>query len=300
MESTLSGISGKNISRIGLGCVTFGREIDEKASFAMMDHALEQGITFFDTASAYSNGLSEKITGKWLKSRIPESGPVIIATKILPPFNPEHIMESVNRSLCNLRTDVIDLVYFHCWDPALKNPEAHSAIDTLISQGKILMTGASNFTADQIEYCLFLEQQSGLRPIRFLQNNNNLAVRDVNESLKSICSVNDIFIITYSPLGAGFLTGKHQNGVAAGTRFEIIPGHRDVYFNDTAFRRLSKLKAVSDRTGYSQVHLALAWALNQKGITSVLTGGRTPAHIDQAIAALSFHQMGILDELESE
>ncbi|HBJ88326.1 MAG TPA: hypothetical protein DDZ88_31620, partial [Verrucomicrobiales bacterium] len=106
-----------------------------------------------------------------------------------------------------------------------------------------------------------------------------------------------ISIVTYSPLGAGFLTSKHRRGVESGSRFEIIPGHQQVYFHEAASQRLAQLEAVAKRTGHSQAHLALAWALHQPGIDIVLIGGRSPAHLDQAFAALEFDDPAILAEL---
>lgn len=264
--------------RIGLGCVTFGREIDEGASFALLDHAFAHGVTHFDTAAAYGGGASEMILGRWLASRKPEG--VTIATKILPPYDRIDITDSLRR----LGVEQIDLLYLHQWhDTAL---QAGAALEKL----PVKRFGASNVT---------LEQLHALGPrFRVIQNNHNLAVRDVTDELREYCAANDIAIVTYSPLGAGFLTGKHQNGVQAGSRFEIIPGHQQVYFHNSAYQHLARLEAIAKRTGHSQAHLALAWALHQPGIDTVLVGGRTPAHIDQAFAALAFDAATLLTELE--
>lgn len=264
-------------ARIGLGCVTFGREIDEAASFALLDHALERGITHFDTAAAYGGGASERILGKWLASRKPVN--ITIATKILPPYDRMDIADSLRR----LGVDHIDLLYLHQWhDTALK---AADALENL----PVRRFGASNVTLDQLR---------DLEP-RFsvIQNNHNLAVSEVNDKLRDYCATNDIAIVTYSPLGAGFLTGKHQSGVQAGSRFEIIPGHQQVYFHEAAYQRLARIEAIAKRTGHSQAHLALAWALHQPGIACTLIGGRTPAHIDQAFVALDFDDAAVLSEL---
>ena len=264
-------------ARIGLGCVTFGREIDEAASFALLDHAFARGVTHFDTAAAYGGGASETILGKWLASRKPES--ITIATKMLPPYDRIDVTPSLKR----LGVEQIDLLYLHQWhDTAL---QAASTLEKL----PVRRFGASNVTLDQLR---------ALGPrFRVIQNNHNLAVRDVTEALRDYCVTNDIAIVTYSPLGAGFLTGKHQNGVQAGSRFEIIPGHQQVYFHDAAYQRLARLEAIAKRTGHSQVHLALAWALHQPGIDTVLFGGRTPAHLDQAFAARDFVDETVLTDL---
>lgn len=263
--------------QIGLGCVTFGREIDEAASFAILDHAFARGGTHFDTAAAYGGGASETILGKWLASRKPEG--ITIATKILPPYDRIDLTDSLRR----LGVEQIDLLYLHQWhETAL---QAAAALEKL----PVKRIGASNVTLDQLR---------ALGPrFRVIQNNHNLAVRDVTDDLRDYCAANDIAIVTYSPLGAGFLTGKHQNGVQAGSRFEIVPGHQNVYFHDTAYQRLARLEAIAKRTGNSQAHLALAWALHQPGIDTVLVGGRTPSHLDQAFAALEFDDPALLDEL---
>lgn len=265
-------------SRIGLGCVTFGREIDEAASFAVLDHALERGVRHFDTAAAYGGGASETILGKWLASRKPQG--ITVATKILPPYDRIDITPSLKR----LGVEQIDLLYLHQWH------ETATQADTALEKLPVKRFGASNVTLDQLRVL-------GPR-FQVIQNNHNLAVSDVTGALRDYCAANAIAIVTYSPLGAGFLTGKHQNGVQSGSRFEIIPGHQQVYFHDAAYQRLARLETIANRTGYSQAHLALAWALHQQGIETVLIGGRTPAHLDQAFAALAFDDATLLTELE--
>lgn len=300
MESILSGIKNKKITQIGLGCVTFGREIDKAASFVMMDHAVENGITFFDTAPAYGSGASEIIVGEWLAANRSLSDSILVATKLLPPYTRKNILQSVEGSLKRLQIDSADLLYFHRWDQVLNNPDAFVVFDELVKHGKVRLTGACNFNTAQLSYSLALQRKHGLPLLNIIQNNNNLAVQDVTDEMTGVCSENGIHIVTYSPLGAGFLTGKHLDGVIKGSRFGLIPGHQDIYFNDRAFRRLERLRNVACRTGHSCIHLALAWALHRKGITSVLTGGRTINHIDQALSALAFNSPEIFKEIESD
>jgi aryl-alcohol dehydrogenase-like predicted oxidoreductase len=271
------------IPQIGLGCVTFGREIDETASFALLDHAWERGVRHFDTAAAYGGGASETILGKWLASRKPEG--ITVATKILPQC--EHI--DITPSLKRLGVEQLDLLYLHQWHETAI--QAGPALDELVRTGLVRQLGASNFTLEQL-------QATGSR-FRVVQNNHNLAVSEVSDEFRAYCTANGIAIVTYSPLGAGFLTGKHRNGVQAGSRFEIIPGHQNVYFHDSAFQRLAKLEAVATRIGHSQAHLALAWALHQPDIDTVLIGGRSPAHLDQAFAAMAFNDPALFAELTS-
>lgn len=292
-------MSLEGISKIGLGCVTFGREIDRAASFKMMDHAWDNGVTFFDTAAVYSNGVSESIIGKWLRSRCAESLPIVISTKILPPFTPENLALSVGDSLRRLGSEGIDVLFLHRWDASLESVETLKALDGLLCSGKVRALGASNFTLEQLRDVISIQKNNGLAAFSYVQNNHNLAVSDIGAVFKQFCQLNNIEIITYSPLGAGFLTGKHQDGIYPGSRFDLITGHQNVYFNKKAQQRLKQLQLTAAKTGFSPVHLALAWALHQQAVISVLIGGRTTAHLDQAFLALNFDDPDIFAELES-
>lgn len=286
------------ISKIGLGCVTFGREIDKKASFAMMDHGFEQGIRFFDTAAAYGAGASERIVGEWLTANRAVAGSIVVATKILPPFTLENINASVALSLKHLKTDSIDLLYLHSWDPTAEAVASLKLMSDLVEDGKLRFLGASNFTAAQIRHALRLQMDHGFTRFGFVQNNQNLAVSDINEEFREVCSAHDIRIVTYSPLGAGFLTGKHQQRVQPGSRFALVPGHQDIYFQETAIRRFARLQQFAALEGRTTTELALIWALHQPGVTSVLVSGRVPGHIDQAFAALRADAPELLDKME--
>ena len=286
-------------SRLGLGCVTFGREIERDASFAMMDHALEHGISFFDTAVAYGSGASERVVGEWVASRNARNQ-IFLATKILPPYSPGAIEEAVAGSLQRLGTNFVDLLYLHRWDESAVDATVLRSLDTLVKSGRVRALGASNFTVPQLSRVLDLQADLGAAPIRALQNVHNLAVRSIDAATRQLCMRHRVAIVGYSPLGAGFLTGKHDQGVQPGSRFDIIPGHQNVYFNDLARKRLSRLKEVSERSGFPMTQLALAWALHQPEIAAVLVGGRTTAHLDQALQARSFPVLQLLRELETE
>lgn len=291
--------SAPPLSPLCLGAATFGREIDESAAFAFMDHALARGVTLIDTASAYSAGASEKIVGAWLASRRPAPDRLMVATKLYPPFTATTIDEAATLSAARLGVKAIDVLYLHKWDATAETPEALRALDLLVRNGRVRALGASNFNTAQLQAVLTLQQRLGLAPFRILQNNNNLAVRDIDSPLRELCAAHDVAIVTYSPLGAGFLTGKHRGGVEAGSRFAIVPGHQNVYFNPVAEARLAKLELVAKRTGHSMTHLALAWALHHAGVTSVLIGGRGPAHLDQGFSALELNSPALFAELES-
>jgi aryl-alcohol dehydrogenase-like predicted oxidoreductase len=285
-------------STLGLGCVTFGREIDHAASVKIMDHAFANGITFFDTAPVYGSGNSENIIGTWLSKNKHAISKVTVATKISPPFVPKVIRKSVDESLKRLKIDKIDVLYLHRWDPSVEALPVLEVLDELRRNDKIVTHGVSNFTYEQARTVFQMQTDKQLSPFRYIQNNNNFAIRDINEKIRNFCNTHNISIATYSPLGAGFLTGKHQNIVQKGSRFDVISEHQEVYFNEAAYKRLEQLQSVARKTGFSVVQLALAWAFRQPGISSVLVGARNTSHLDQAFAALKLTNANIFFELE--
>lgn len=286
-------------SPLGLGCVTFGREIDRTAAFAMMDRAVERGLTAFDTATAYGSGASETLIGEWLANRSIRDR-VTLATKLLPPYSPATIESALSASLARLKVPTVDILYLHRWDPTVIDPAVLQALDALVQSGRVRALGASNFTGQQLDCSLTLQAQLGTVRFQALQNVHNFAVRGIDESIRELCERWEVAIVTYSPLGAGFLTGKHAQGVEPGSRFAIIPGHQAIYFNEPAQRRLARLKDLAARNGLSLVHLALAWAFHQPQIATVLVGGRTPEHIDQAVRARAFDAPELFRELDAE
>jgi len=303
MKTTLITPAQLPVSAIGCGCTTFGREIDEAAAHVFLDHARARGITFLDTAAAYGsgNGESEAAIRSWIDSRKPGAGSVVIATKILPPYTPEAMQQSVDLSLQRLGVEAIDLLYLHRYDETADSLDALTALDALVRSGKVRALGVSNYTQAQLGVTLDLQDENGLTRFSALQNNFNYAVRDVDPGYRSYCAKQKVAVVTYSPLGAGFLTGKHKReSVESGSRFDIVPGHQDVYFHDEGWARLARIEQVAKESGHSQAHLALAWAMHQDGIDSVLVGGRTPAHIDQALAAQDFDDAEIFAALDAE
>lgn len=299
MTATKSAPTPLSLGPICLGTSTFGREIDETAAFILMDHARARGVKFFDTAATYSAGVSEKIVGAWLASRRPAADAPAIATKIYPPYTAAAIDTAVAASAARLGVKTIDLLYLHKWDETAGKPEAVRALDLLVRDGRVRTLGASNFNAEQLQASLALQHRLGLAPFRALQNNHNLAIREFDAALRDLCTAEGVAVVTYSPLGAGFLTGKHRGGVQPGSRFDMVPAHQNVYFNPGAERRLEKLAEVSTRTGQPMAHLALAWALHQPGVSTVLIGGREPRHLEQAFAALELDDPALFAELES-
>lgn len=279
---------------IGLGCATFGREIDEPASLALLDYAYEHGVRHFDTAAAYGAGASEKILGRWLASRRPAE--VVIATKAVPPFAPSELEASIELSLRRLGHETVDYFYLHRWDASLIDGPLE-VLDRACQSGRVRRLGISNLTAVALAGSLARQQELALTRFSVLQCNQNYAVSEMDQAMTNVVNTEGMEVVTFSPLGAGFLTGKHRSGVVPGSRFDLVPGHQAIYFQPAAQRRLERLHAVAADLGHAPERLALAWALRQPGITTVLVGGRTTAHLDQAFAARDFKDRAALAAL---
>jgi aryl-alcohol dehydrogenase-like predicted oxidoreductase len=298
MEYRTLGRSDLRVSAIGLGGVTFGREIDEPTTFAVLDRALERGITLFDTAEAYSTGRSEEILGRWIASRGARDR-IVLATKVAPPLDRARVIASAEASLRRLQVETIDLFQLHSWDPKTPLEETLDALDMLVRQGKARCCGCSNFAAWQVCKALWRQEVRGWARLEAVQPIYNLAMRDPERELLPLCADQELGVITYSPLGAGFLTGKYRRGgpVPSGARFDIVPGHRDVYFNDASFQAMERLRAKAAELGLPAAQLALAWVLGRPGPTSVLIGARSPVQVDQAFEAQA---LSVLDEVQAK
>jgi aryl-alcohol dehydrogenase-like predicted oxidoreductase len=251
-----------------------------------MDHAFEQGITLFDTAEAYAQGASERVVGQWMKSRRLRDK-VVLATKVSGQLTQNRIVTSAEASLKRLQTDCIDLLQTHVWDESTPLEETLGALTTLVRQGKVRHIGCSNYSAPQLKAALALSSTADFSGLVSVQPPYNLVQREIEADLLPLCTAENIGVISYSPLAAGFLTGKYRQGasIPSGTRFDVIPGHQSIYFTEHGYQVLEKLDAASRTTGKSHLQLALSWVLNQPGITSVLIGARNKDQIDQAIGS---------------
>jgi len=286
MEYRRLGRTDLKVSSIGLGCVTFGREIDRDASLAVLDHALERGINVFDTAPVYGEGSSEAILGEWMADRGVRDR-VVISTKASLPLEREAILASAEESLRRLRVEQVEILKLHTWTDDTPLEEMLGALDTLVKTGKVRYIGCSNYDGAQLAQALQRQSELGYDRMEVVQPMYNLAHREVEEDLLPLCAKEEVGIISYSPLGAGFLAGKYraQGPVPEGTRFDIKPGHQDIYFGDRGFEVVERLRAKSEEIGLSMVQLALSWVFDHQTWETVLVGGRRPDHVDQAFEA---------------
>ncbi|MCC6453880.1 MAG: aldo/keto reductase [Caldilineaceae bacterium] len=297
MEYRALGKTALRVSSLGLGCVTFGREIDEAASFAVMDHARSRGINLLDTAEAYGGGASETVVGRWLKARGSREE-MIVCTKVSGNLTPERILTSAQASLQRLGIETIDLFQLHRFDPSVPLEDQLEALNQLVQKGYARYIGCSNFAAWQLAKALWKQDVNGWARLESVQPIYNLVDRNIERELLPLCADQQIGVISYSPLGAGFLTGKYRRDgeVPKGTRFDVIPGHQPLYFHETGWHVVEGLRAKSEETGRSMIQLAMAWAIGQPGITSVLIGARGTDQVDQAFEA---EAVGLSEEMRA-
>lgn len=319
MEYTKLGRTGLKVSRLCLGAMTFGWSADEQTSFDIMDAAMDAGINFFDTADIYSRwidgnqgGESETIIGKWLKSKSRRD--VIIATKVRGQMwkNPNgeglsrsHILQAVEDSLRRLQTDYIDLYQTHWPDDDTPLDETLSALDNLVQSGKVRYIGASNHPAWLLTKTLWVSDVRKLVRYDCLQPHYSLLHRSEYErELAALCADQQIGVIPYSPLAAGFLTGKYSrvNRTPDSTRSSGGLIQRLVNSED-AFKALDTATAIADAHDSSVAHVALAWILAQPTVTSPIIGARTVEQLQQLTGALdlklSAEEIHLLNEATS-
>ena len=322
MDQRPLGRTGRSIGAIGLGTVTFGREIDEEASWPILDYAVEKGITFFDTAEAYGGGnskagriasygvddqreatqemhSSENILGRWMKARGCR-GEITLCTKVNTGSTAENIPKALGASLERLQTDSTEVYKLHSPDPDTPIEETLSALNEEVLAGRIGAIGCSNFSGAQLREALEVSRSRGYARFEITQPPYNLAQMEAEEDLFPLCQEEEIAVTPYSPLGAGFLAGKYTSADAElpqGSRFHIAPAHGDIYFNDENFRMLERLRQKADEMGLPMVRLAMAFVMSSPQVACTLIGARKYDHIDNGLAS---YEMALDPELRAE
>ncbi|MGJ5208050.1 aldo/keto reductase [Bradyrhizobium sp. HKCCYLR20261] len=292
------GRSGLNVPPLCFGCNVFGWTVDEAASFRLLDKVLESGLTFLDTADVYSRwvpghtgGESETIIGKWMKQR-GNRAHVILATKVgmdmgdgKVGLKADYIARAVEDSLRRLQTEFIDLYQSHKDDESTPQEETLAAYDRLIKAGKVRVIGASNFSAERLQAALDVAKANNLPRYESLQPDYSLAERSVYEgALQRVCEQNEVGVITFFSLAAGFLTGKYRSDADFG---KSPRGQRGIpkYMNERGMRILAALDAVAAETGAQQASVALAWLLAKPSVTAPIASATKPEHVDTLVAA---------------
>jgi aryl-alcohol dehydrogenase-like predicted oxidoreductase len=294
------GRTGLKVAQLCLGGMNFGDTCDEATSFAIMDAYVEAGGNFIDTADIYSRwaegnpgGVSEEIIGRWMKARGNRAG-LVIATKVRGAMGEgpndqglsrRHIMEAVEASLHRLQTDYIDLYQAHSDDRETPLDETLGAFDDLVRQGKVRYIGASNYAAWRLTRALWESDRHGYARYDSLQPHYNLAYRDEFErELEPLCLEQGLGVIPYSPLAAGFLTGKYRRGREL-PRSRRVEGIKRRYLNERGFALLDEIDKVATAHDATTAQVALAWLLARPSITAPIIGANSVQQLRETLAA---------------
>ncbi|KJC40298.1 alcohol dehydrogenase [Bradyrhizobium sp. LTSP885] len=292
------GRSGLTVPTFCFGCNVFGWTVDETSSFRLLDTVLDHGLTFLDTADVYSRwvpghdgGESEVIIGKWMKAR-GNRNRIILATKVGMDMGngnvglkPDYIARAVEDSLRRLQTDTIDLYQSHKDDETTPQEETLAAYDRLIKAGKIRAIGASNFSAERLKDALDISAKNGLPRYDSMQPEYSLMERASYEgALQNVCEDNDVGVITFFSLAAGFLTGKYRSEADFG---KSPRGARGIpkYMTPRGMRILAGLDEVAAETGTEPAAVALAWLMAKPSVTAPIASATKPEHVATLVAA---------------
>lgn len=312
MEYRRLGDSGLQVSVAGLGCNNFGMRIDAAATQAVVDAAIDAGITFFDTANIYGGqGRSEEFLGKALGNR---RNDVVVATKFAGPMGEgpyrsggsrRHVIQSCEESLRRLGTDFIDLYQVHFPDTKTPIEETMRALDDLVRAGKVRYLGHSNFSGWQTAECHYVARMEHLSPFVSAQNEYSLVVREIEKELVPACEKFGVGILPFFPLASGLLTGKYRRGepMPEGTRLAAWGNRAGRFVNDRNWEMLEKLENFAGARGHTMLELAMGWLASKPYIPSVIAGATRPEQVAENAAAvgwkLTAEEMAEVDAIAS-
>ena len=300
MEYRRLGKSGLKVSELGLGANNFGWWIDEQTSIVVINHALDIGINFIDTADMYDRGRSEEFVGKAIKGKRAD---VIIATKFCQKMGEGpndrggsryYIMKAVEASLRRLQTDYIDLYQMHLPDPETSIEETLRALDDLVKAGKVRYIGCSNFAGWQLSEALWTSRLNHLNSFVTVQVKYNLFERQIEQELVPCCRAHGVGVIPWGPLSGGFLTGKYRRdekpSTSATGRMPAKAFHYlyNSVITDMNWGRLGKLDAFAKTRGHGVAELAIAWLLSHPWLSTVIAGATKPEQLDLNVAGANW------------
>jgi aryl-alcohol dehydrogenase (NADP+) len=298
------GRTGLSVSRLCLGTMLFGSQVDETQSIAILDEAERLGIDFLDTADVYpvpvgpaTWGRSEEIAGRWLRGRRDR---FVVATKCVNRVGPgandaggsrKHVIEACERSLRRLQTDRVDLYYLHHAELAAPIDEAMEALDRLVRDGKVLYAGLSNFDAWQLALALVAIAEGGLCRLAALQPRHSLLHRVSERDLFPLARAAGIGVVPYNPLAAGMLAGRYRRAAGApeGSRFargDWGRMYQERYWSERMFDVVEVLEAVAREEGLTPAQAALAWMLQQEAVSAPIVGASRPEQLRDSAGAV--------------
>lgn len=290
------GRTGLKVSNLCLGAMTFGNAqwgCDEPTAGRIVARFLDAGGNFIDTADVYSNGVSEEITGRALRSRRQQ---IVLATKVAGPMGAgpndlgvsrKHILDAVDASLRRLGTDYIDLYQVHAYDPTTPLDETLRALDACVRAGKVRYLGCSNYSAWQLMKATALARELGTSRFDSLQPQYSLVCRTIEREHIPLCQEEGIGVVPWSPLGGGLLTGKIRKGAAApaGSRAAVDASMRERFSSERNLAIAETLAGVAATLGKTSSQVALAWLIGQPGVSAPIFGARTLEQLEDNLGA---------------
>ncbi len=305
-----------DVSVVGLGCNNFGMRMNQEQTTAVVDAAIDAGITLFDTADVYGGrGGSEEMLGEALGKRRHD---VIIATKFGSPMADDgskqggsaaYIKAAVEDSLRRLGTDRIDLYQHHVPDRDTPFDETLAALDDLVRAGKVREIGCSNYAGKHIDKCTKIAGDKDAARFVSAQNNYSLLERSLEGDVDAACERNGLGILPYFPLASGLLTGKYASkddrpeGTRITTMAKAMPERAEAVLTDEAFTKIAKLRAFAEEHGHTLLDLAMSWLASKPVIASVIAGATKPHQVSSNVAAaswrLSADEMSAVNDLAS-
>jgi voltage-dependent potassium channel beta subunit len=297
MEYRRLGRTGLKVSEISLGSwLTYGGSVEAAQSEAVIDKAYELGINFFDTANAYYRGAAEEIMAKALKKYRRDS--YVLATKVFFPMEEgpndrglsrKHIMEQCEASLKRMNVDYIDLYQCHRYDAETPLDETLRALDDLVTQGKVLYTGVSEWSALQIQDAIQTAKALNLDPIASNQPQYNMLHRSIETDVVPISEKLGIGQVVFSPLAQGVLTGKYKIGASAPAGSRATDAKSNMFMErlmqEEQLRKVEKLMVIAESKNISMAQLALAWILRLPNISSCIIGASRPDQVVDNVKA---------------
>ncbi|TMD63617.1 MAG: aldo/keto reductase [Chloroflexi bacterium] len=293
MQYRRLGRAGVRVSTIALGSwLTYGESVAEEAAIQCIHKAYELGINFFDTANAYNRGAAEKVVGRALKDFSRDS--FVLATKVYFPMGEgpndhglsrKHIMEQCHASLRRLGTDYIDLYQCHRYDPDTSLEEVLRALDDLVTQGKVLYVGVSEWSATQIDDAVYTARELNLDRIASNQPIYNMLQRYIERDVLPLCEREGIGQVVFSPLSQGILTGKYKPGQQPEQGTRAADAESGAYMqqlmNDRVLTAVQNLQTLAQQTGYSLPQMALAWVLRKQIVSAAIIGASRPQQVEE-------------------
>ena len=302
MQYVNLGKTGLKVSRLCLGCMTYGtskwREwvLNEPESRPFIQRALEAGINFFDTANMYSDGVSEEVVGRALID-FGKRDEIVIATKVFNPMRPDPngrglsrkaIFTEIDHSLQRLGTDYVDLYQTHRWDYNTPIEETMEALHDVVKAGKARYIGASSMFAWQFAKAQFVAEKNSWTPFVSMQNHYNLIYREEEREMIPLCQDQGVGLIPWSPLARGFLAGNRskQTGGGETSRAKTDDYAKQMYYEEDDFAVSDRLGEVAAAKGLSNMQVALGWILSKPAITAPIVGVSKLKHLEEALSAL--------------